>query len=187
MGASRDPAPKCFGLLVRYSTGLRHGISYDSHGIGLSRPRDNPSAPTQHVSTSPPSHAAPPFTSKTTTRASAASPRQSNPAQYLTTSLNTPPIPLSDGPSTPSAFLSHQADGQSTALGPRARGCALDTTNSFPMQYFSDFHLHSFVVYLFLSLYKYLAPSLADGACNQGNRSRVFPLSCVLFSLPFAI
>ena len=54
--------------------------------------------------------------------------------QPSTTSPNAPPVPLPNGQHTPSTFLSHLADGQSTTLGPRACSCALDTTHPFPLQ-----------------------------------------------------
>jgi len=73
------------------------------------------------------------------------------------------------GQCTPSSFLSHLADGQSTTpaatLGPRTRSCALDTTF---VSIFSSlsYHLRSFVVYLSLLLYKNLSPGLTGGPVN---------------------
>ena len=103
------------------------------------------------------------------------------PQTTMHASPNTPPLPLSDGQSIPSAFPFRLTDGQSTnaiyTWTLRPQSC-LQYNTPFLSSFL--FYSLSFIAYLFLSSYKYLALVLLERHAIQ---ELIPPLFCVWFLL----
>ena len=71
--------------------------------------------------------------------------------QLSTTSLNAPPVPLSNGQSPPSMcpFSTSRWTKHMPTLGPHTRSCALNTTHPFPLLFL--LYSHSLIACLYLS------------------------------------